>query len=122
MQSALDVRIGGWGEAPLEPRDGADIAGEQNVCPVPSTASSKDAEGFWFSIIVVPPVDYKKPMSPQTLAHILPTKQELGLCFPISPRLVSPSGFSPTATSSGAHTAHRSLFPSGDCCPLLGLS
>lgn len=70
-----------------------------------STASSKDAGGFWLSITVMSPVDYKKPMSPQTPAHILPTQQELCLCFPISPRLVSPSGFSPTTTSCGAHMA-----------------
>lgn len=86
------------------------------------TASSKDVGGFWLSMIVMHPVDYEKPLSPQTPAHILPTQQELRLCFPISPRLVSPSGFSPTATSRGAHTAHGSLIPSGDCCPLLGLS
>ena len=86
------------------------------------TASFKDVGGFWLSMIVMHPLDYKKSMSPQTGAHILPTQQELCLYFPISPRLVNPSGFSPTAASRGTHTAHGSLISSGDCCPLLGLS
>lgn len=111
MQSALDVRIGGGGRHILEPRDGADIAGEQNVCPVQAQPVPRMQEAFGFPSLWCPPVDYKKPhVSPDTSTYSS-SKTGHRLWAPISPRLVSPSGFSPTATSSGAHTAHGVCFP-----------
>lgn len=51
------------------------------------TASSKDVGGFWLSMIVTHPLDYKKSMSLQTPAHVLPSNRSCVYASPLAPGL-----------------------------------